>query len=99
MLKKTNKQRVEMVAVMDEEEKEFMRIQTDVQIWLGLCLGCFASMIAALIAEYQAYSVRNELNLETVVLLGLVVFLGISTWLCANKAISIRKKMDKPLKK
>lgn len=81
---------------MGEEEKEFLRIQTDVQISLGLCLGCIALAGAFIIAaaqlsiNYTSYSYLSQVGAA-----GFIVF-GFNYYRRFSKK---RKEMDKPSEK
>lgn len=79
---------------MSNEDREFLRVQTDVQIWIAMTVGCFAAMIASLVGETQSYLSTKTFNLEVLVLLFVVVFFGALTGYCAYRTDASRRKMD-----
>lgn len=78
---------------MDEDEKEFTRIQTDVQILIAICLGLFALAGAFLITSAEYTSITR------IIFSVLTVVLGLFAILVAKMAYIERKKMNKPKEK
>jgi hypothetical protein len=72
---------------MDKEEREFLRLQTDVQILLAISLAFFALTGAFLIAYAQ---LRND------ILLALTVVLGIMGIVLVLITFYARTKLDEP---
>ncbi len=98
LVNKSNKQLSRITQFMDEDEKNFTRLQTDVQNWLALSLALLASMIAALIGEWQSYFVKNQLNGETIFLLLLTILFGVLAAISIYKFSDYRKQMGKTTK-
>ncbi|MGD0203495.1 MAG: hypothetical protein ABSC20_06275 [Candidatus Bathyarchaeia archaeon] len=76
---------------MNDEEKRFARIQTDVQIWLGLFLGCIALGGAFLIAGAQLRFIYAPYSY---LLYGAAVFFIAYGFIYKDKFVKRRKEMD-----
>jgi hypothetical protein len=94
------RKRIEKSYPESNKDRKFQLQQTDIQIWISICLGCFALTGAFLIGLYQVTLaiVSTDLNIlkeiAKWILLGLVILFGILTAYLAKKAWSIRGKME-----
>jgi uncharacterized membrane protein len=76
---------------MDDEEKKFARIQTDVQIWLAACIGFVALAGAFIIAQSQSVGFKEQVFFWLSITFAILTLIGVIGLYFS------RKKMNDPI--